>query len=307
PFEQLYATPGIGQKKLGILLCLLERALAAEASAHAFATVDDPASSSEVISDTASRQLPGPDDVSEALWVQWRDTVSRNDLDGEMLGRFASSLRKLPRVVWTKPLGAYAKLTLAEIRAMKTHGEKRVAAVLETFAGLHAVLAVTEGQPHLVARLGPRFVERIEGWIDRQYNGSGPPETEEIRACVIDVLLSQVRLDAGDQVAELVERRLVRNGAAVRQIARRMGLTRARVYQLLAEAGDVMAVRWPDGRSTMLKFKRHLEICSADQDRLELMDAALELFFPSLEESNGQRHRSQADSSAGNSQHRHAG
>jgi len=113
PFEQLYATPGIGQKKLGMLLCLLERALEAEASSPAPPAVDDRALSSEVISDAASRQLPAADGVSEALWVQWRDTVSRHDLGDEILGRFAPNLQKLPRVVWTKPLGAYAKLRSA--------------------------------------------------------------------------------------------------------------------------------------------------------------------------------------------------
>ena len=37
-----------------------------------------------------------------------------------------------------------------------------------------------------------------------------------------------------------------------------MGLTRARVYQLLNEINDIMAVRWPNGRHQMYELREKL-------------------------------------------------
>ena len=63
-------------------------------------------------------------------------------------------------------------------------------------------------------------------------------------------LLEQIRTDATQQIATLAENRLGIGGpiTSVRQAARTMGLTRARVYQLLNEINDIMTVRWPTGR-----------------------------------------------------------
>jgi hypothetical protein len=62
-----------------------------------------------------------------------------------------------------------------------------------------------------------------------------------------------------------------------------MGLTRARVYQLLNEINDIMAVRWPMGRHQVyeLREKFHAEVEGADSTPdLEQFHAAIELFYP---------------------------
>ncbi len=75
PFEELAATPGIGQKKMGTLIKLLNRA-----------TKDQPRSTSDADSDPPPRKQTGADRsagdgfdqtlVSEAVWETWRSTVS---------------------------------------------------------------------------------------------------------------------------------------------------------------------------------------------------------------------------------------
>ena len=69
------------------------------------------------------------------------------------MGRFAPTLRHMTRVIWNTPLGAYTHLSLAEIRAMKTHGEKRVRAILEVFHSVHVMVANMGTQEHLVVRI----------------------------------------------------------------------------------------------------------------------------------------------------------
>jgi hypothetical protein len=280
PFEQLFATPGIGQKKVKCLIDLLNRA----ASPHPPGVVEPasgPATAQPISDDGASHVDASL--VSEALWVQWQQTVRESGLGGETLGRFAPSLQRLPRVIWNTPLDAYTALSLAQIRALKTHGEKRVQAVLEVFGSLHALLAGTQPQSHLSLRVVPRFVCKIDDWADAVVHRTVAVDAVAIRHAFVDPLMAQVEIDAGDQIARLAESRLRLDGsgATVRQVARRMGLTRARVYQLLSDISAVMNVRWPDGHTIVHNLRETLHEQIKTRAELELFDAVVELFFPS--------------------------
>jgi hypothetical protein len=62
-----------------------------------------------------------------------------------------------------------------------------------------------------------------------------------------------------------------------------MGLTRARVYQLLNEINDIMMVRWPMGRHQSHELRERLLAETTDADRspdLRQFLAAVELFYP---------------------------
>ena len=75
----------------------------------------------------------------------------------------------------------------------------------------------------------------------------GAERQEELSENFARPLLEQIRTDATQQIVTLAENRLGIGGpiTSVRQAARTMGLTRARVYQLLNEINDIMMVRWP--------------------------------------------------------------
>ena len=53
-----------------------------------------------------------------------------------------------------------------------------------------------------------------------------------------------------------------------------MGLTRARVYQLLNEINDIMAVRWPNGRHQMYELREKL-VPESKHDGLSARPAAV--------------------------------
>jgi hypothetical protein len=65
----------------------------------------------------------------------------------------------------------------------------------------------------------------------------------------------------------------------VRLQSRRLGVTRARVYQLLDECGVIMAVRWPEGRSKLRLFQDWIQ-GKGNADAVRLTRAVRELFFP---------------------------
>ena len=286
PFEDLLATPGVGEKKIQSLLELLDRvaldpcpADMAEGAAPAplQCAADAPAPSAEPAADGFDAIA-----VSEAVWSLWRETVERYGLGQETLGRFAPSLERLPRVLWHTPLSTYAHLTLAEIRSLKTHGEKRVAAVLEVFHELYQVLARLGPPGHLSVRIVPRVANLIEEWLLAMLDRPELPSATELFEHVVLPLVAQVRIDAGETIAHLVEERLgiVGDGASVRQTARNLGLTRARIYQLLADVGEIVSVRWPEGQYLVGHLVERLHHQHQSDPAHGRLLSAMELFFP---------------------------
>ncbi len=263
-FQELAATPGIGQKKMRSFVKLLSRV----ANTDAAELETDLHSVPEIDFDLATEDVPAenfdPATVSEVVWAQWRASAMRQGLGAEPLGRFAPSLRNMTRVIWNTPLEVYAGMTLAEIRSLSTHGEKRVRAILEVFYSIHTLVAQMGVQEHLVVRIVPRLVDNVEAWVERKLQTPGLPSEQEILDSFLTPLLNQVRCDATRQIATLAENRLGIHGpiTSVRQVARTMGLTRARVYQLLNEINDIVNVRWPMGRHQVyelaMKFQAEL-------------------------------------------------
>jgi len=288
PFAHLSSTPGIGRKKIASLVLLLGRAAntdPAELPTDILALQDGAARQADCAGADVDVDRFDPSAVSEVSWAQWRASVVRHGLAGESLGRFAPSLQNMTRVVWNTPLGVYTSSTLAEIRAMKTHGERRVGAILEVFHVAHTLVAGMGTHNHLVVRIVPRLIDRVEQWIGRALQRPGIPGRQELFSELVQPLLEQIRIDAPQQVYSMAETRLGVNGplTSVRQVARTMGLTRARVYQLLNEINDIMMVRWPTGRHQVHELREKYAAETADSDDapdLRQFHAAVELFYP---------------------------
>ena len=290
PFSELSSTPGIGQKKICSFVKLLARAANTDPSELPTDTIPLPDKEAELAE--AEGELDGfnPSSVSEVVWGQWRASVVKHGLGDEKLGRFAPTLRNMTRVIWNTPLQAYTQFSLGEIRSMKTHGEKRIRAILEVFHSVHVLVSNMGTQDHLVVRIFPRRIDQVEQWIGRTLQTPGVSTNEELFEHVVSPMLEQIRTDATRQIASLAENRLGISGpiTSVRQAARAMGLTRARVYQLLNEINDIMAVRWPNGRHQMYELREklvaeseHLESERRDSPPdLKQFFAAIELFYP---------------------------
>ncbi len=275
PFADLYSTAGIGPKKIRTLVVLLGRACQPQPPGAIAPPAPSPLESLRPLSSFEAAEI-----VSEALWEQWRATAREQALEGEPLGRFASSLRQLPRVLWNTPMGAYTEVTLADLRGLKTHGVKRVAAVLEVFRGLHAMLAHVAAQSHLVARVVPRFAARIESWLARRLPRPAAVSAQELHSEIATPLLEQIRLDVGELGAQVALVRLDPSETNVQQTAHQLRTTRSRIYETAAETAAALAVRWPEGRTLLKKLNQELVAASADRGVVELVDALSRLFSP---------------------------
>lgn len=277
-FDDLFATAGIGQKKIRTFLVLLNRAARVKPLAALAANADEIEDHAEKAAEEQTGIAP-PHLVSEALWVRWRETVRTHGLEQEPLGRFAASLVDMPHVIWYRPLGDYTDLTLEQLRSLRTHGEKRVHAILEVFGNLRQILVHLDPDNALAVRIVPRFLIPIEDWLLRWISNVGVPSKDDIQQSLISPLLKQVRVDAGPEIHRLAEGRLEYQASSVRRAATRMGLTRARIYQLLSEVSEVVHLRWPAGPGLVALLRSKLESADADQDLLKWFDNAYELFF----------------------------
>ncbi len=284
PFEELAAIQGIGPKKIESFVHLLDRAartdLPKSVNGNAARENGKPR-----ISPTGASNGFDPDTISEVVWARWCNTVVERGLGREPLGRFAPTLRNMTRVIWNTPLETYTNLSLAEIRAMRAYGRKRIRATLEVFYILHKLIAQMGRHREFVVRIVPRRIDAVERCVGRWLQTPGVPAEEEILHALVRPLLEQLDVDASPQIVQLAQQRLAVNGpmASVRQVARSMGLTRARVYQLLNEINDIVTVRWPMGRHQVHQLREKFEVevgRMKHRPKLDQFLAAVELFYP---------------------------
>jgi hypothetical protein len=280
PLDELMSTPGVGHKKILGFFDLLKRAAKA-------ATPDAPFGLAN--NDAAKRSQKTPASgfdasiVSESLWASWCETVNRYGMGHEKLGRLAPSLQGLPTVIWHSRLEEYADRSLADIRGLKTHGEKRINAILEVFCTVHEALATATLQEDIDVILVPRFVPPLSRWVMDTIQQPELPPVDELRKHIVKPLIRQIKIDLGDQVAGLAATRLRLddNAPTVKQQAETIGVTRARVYQLLEDCAKVMDVRWPDGRWLLAPLATRFG--SSDPGTIGLAHGIIDLFYPAKE------------------------
>jgi len=280
PFPQLAATAGIGYKKLETLIKLLVRATKEDSPGVEIKNVPGSEEKPADGRDEAGRF--DPNCVSEIVWLKWRETARRHAVGNEKLGRLTPSLQSLPSVVWNTPLSFYLDLTLSQIRELKTHGEKRVSVVLEVFHTLHEILSHVDPKGDLAVRMAPRTITSAEDWMDEARGHSTPPTREEIEQRLVEPIVQQLQIDAGETVASLTRGRLGVGTPAesVRNQSKSLGVTRARVYQMLEECHNVMNIRWPDGRRQLDEFAQWLDEHYASAEAANLLASLRELLYP---------------------------
>ena len=169
---------------------------------------------------------------------------------------------------------------MAQIRRLRTHGEKRVRAILEVFCTVHEALSTAVLDEQLDIDLVPRFVPPLERWVLEAMESSAPPTVATLERHVAAPLVKQIENDLGEQVAELATGRLQldKRAPSVKQQAEKLGVTRARVYQLLEDCGRVMEVRWPEGRWLLAPLAEKLR--DGTPEALGLFHAIRDLFYP---------------------------
>lgn len=281
PLSELMGTQGVGQKKILGFFDLLRRANSATSPQASFGAPAESAATRGYEQADAESTGFDPSTVSEAVWSEWCETIERCGLAPLRLGRIAPSLKPLPTVIWHKTLGDYSGLTLSKIRRLKTHGEKRVNAILEVFGATFEAVSTAALNEHLQIEVAPRFAPRATRWLVGANAAERGPSVTELEAELLDPLVRQIAIDLDDSIATLVDERLrIDPGApTVKQQADRLNVTRARVYQLLDDCASVMSVRWPEGRWLLAPMT--VRPAWLEPEASGLLHGLQTLFFPS--------------------------
>jgi hypothetical protein len=220
--------------------------------------------------------------VSESQWEACRQTVLRHQLEHETLGKLAPSLRGLPTVIWKRSIKTYLTLSLTEMRALKTHGEKRVGSVLEVFMTIHQLLMNVVAHPLYTLRIQPRFVGPVDQWLrGRLVEPGWTPHLQDLRQQLALPLLNQIAHDAGETVHRLACGRLgiETEPEQVRDLAAGLGVSRARIYQLLMMCTQIMEVRWPEGRWMTGELVRRYRSIQVDDGCAHFCETLRHLLF----------------------------
>lgn len=289
PLDELMSTPGVGQKKILGFFDLLRRAAKSSDATEPFGLApllkaDSGSNLGAQGSGPSSPQAFDYGTVSEALWSTWCETIRHKGLGQHKLGSLAPSLQALPTVIWHTPLSDYGNKSLAEIRNLKTHGEKRVRAILEVFSTVHEALSTAVLHENLDLSVSPRFVRPLSEWMIDAITREGLPTLSEVHRQVVEPLVTQIKIDLGEQVSGLASGRLRfdEDALSVKQQAEGLGVTRTRVYQLLEDCGKVMAVRWPEGRWLLGPLLDRYRTHRSDDgiQTLGLLYGIRDLFYP---------------------------
>lgn len=292
PFEELAATRGIGRKKLESLFVLLARAAGDQAPGadlvelhhgdqaagngrtHGRATHDAPMNPGSATFNSGV--------VSEALWQQWQASVRMAGVTDLAIGRIVPSLERVPSVIWQAPLSRYVDRSLAEIRDMRTHGVKRIGVILQAFYLVERAWQESHSSQAVRQALAPRFIEPIEKWAAAWIARCEAPSEEETKSRLVEPILAQVEVDCGDLVARLARERVGIDGKpySVRAQARRLNVTRARIYQIYEQCGKAMEVRWPSGRELLHSLVAAAYRQPSENPALRLLSATVDLCFP---------------------------
>jgi hypothetical protein len=270
-YEELYSIRGVGVKKVDKLLSLLKR-LSQDPNSH---RVTYQAKS------TKETQLFQAAYISEHEWAGLREKISKSYMANEPLGRLASGLKYVPTVIWNTPLKQYCQSTMSEMRTQKTHGTKRIAAVVNAFRSASEILSNSQTRAQHPPRL-PLFAN-IEQWYSRS-PVERRHELRELAAFLINPIMQQFQADLPELTLQVVHERLgwECQARSVIQISKKHRLTRARVYQHLDIPVQVLKLRWPDGKELWKKCITELTKLDKGIESHEtfiLLKAIYDLFF----------------------------
>lgn len=214
-------------------------------------------------------------------WVEICNCITRNGLEHYPLGRFPETLAALPLGLWNCRLSDFLTQSHSELIQLRGHGEQRTNLVVNTITRLAELLEKCPTDTHLRVNAAASKVNQVNGWLQGILHSRCVPDADLLYSNIMWPLLQQIEIDLGQQITEMVKRRLgLESGSATLQdIAEQFGLSRERVRQLTARATKVMKVRWQEGRHLLNALHNSFRSLSDAAPQIALIKRTYSVFF----------------------------
>lgn len=248
-FEQLSEVPGVGPRKLAMLLTLFER-------------VRDALSENSVPQDDMTRVFADhrtdftPAFAKYEQWSKDVHAIRTAGWDEVPLGRAAPSLASLPRSLWAAPLGQFTRLKYEELFSIPYFGPRRIDSVVGIVCDVAHVArstSVRSSPDELIFSPSVKHADlSIRTWL---------ADGDQLRYAAV------VRELVGPVMDQLV----VDNGKRAVAVARRMfgvfqedgsgsttddgggdaELSRPRISQIKNNVYEIFSIRWPQRKEVL--------------------------------------------------------
>lgn len=289
-FDQLQELPGIGERRLQLLLQVIERALCSvrvpsrPPTLHA-GSKDSPAT--ETLSGKGSYGPPSEllplssSEVTEAGWQACATVLRRHRVELLPLGKIACSLASLPRSLWDVPVGYYISRSFSEISDLEGHGPAKVRQVLDVLLPVARLLFPVPADAHLAILVLPAPMQDVTTWIQDALRRQAVPDIGLLKEKLVQPMLRQLEVDLRPEVIDVISRRLgvEKPIETLEAIANAIGVTRERVRQIEARGAEILRIRWAEGQHLLEDLFHALASAPGTQAQADLLRAVLDTLF----------------------------
>lgn len=195
----------------------------------------------------------GRGSARERTWRSWGESIHAAGFATEPLGRYARSLRRLPRRYWHVPLAEFTSSSWQDLRRRPWWGKAKLTLLWETLHDLVVTLrtvqttVVEKDLPVTRARIARLYF--LEQRLSAMWEDQEGVEERVLRHELVPLLLDQLEGDVGNRARRLMAQRLLPSGRSSTRDrhAEQLRITRARYYQLWRECRVALRLRWPEG------------------------------------------------------------
>ena len=218
-------------------------------------------------------------------WKAAGERICGRGLHSYPLGRFARSLRPLPRRLWSQPLSSFIDVSLADVLQLSGYGIKTPWEIVDAVIELNEFLADIPRDLLAHAPVLPSAISAPAHWLAQGLATSDVPDLGDLRQRLFRPVLEQLRTDLPFEVSNMIERRLGLDGVpqTFSKIAQAFHRTPERIRQQTRRACGVLLVRWPKGKDLLYEFVNKFRDTPHARGQVELTQRCADLLYGPLQ------------------------